>query len=110
MLSGLRKLEEMTFENGARVRVREVRAGAMPRAGASFTMKRLIWLASFGFLCTARAPPPPPAQVDFSTLSFEEQILVDATTDVLIGPHGAGLMHNVFLPDRGSLIELFVDG
>lgn len=34
-------------------------------------------------------------EVDFSTLSFEDQIAIDATTDVLIGPHGAGLMHNV---------------
>jgi hypothetical protein len=49
-------------------------------------------------------------EVDFSTLSFEEQIYVDATTDVMIGPHGAGLMHNVFMPDRAALIELFVDG
>jgi capsular polysaccharide biosynthesis protein len=49
-------------------------------------------------------------EVDFSILTFEEQIEVDATTDLLIGPHGAGLMHNIFMPDRGSLIELFVDG
>jgi hypothetical protein len=49
-------------------------------------------------------------EVDFSTLSLEEQIYVDATTDVMIGPHGAGLMHNVFMPDRAALIELFVDG
>jgi len=48
--------------------------------------------------------------VDFSRLNFEEQIAIDATTDVMIGPHGAGLMHNVFMPDRGSLIELFIDG
>jgi len=48
--------------------------------------------------------------VDFSTLSFKEQIAVDVTTDVMIGPHGAGLMHNVFMPDRAGLIELFVDG
>ena len=48
--------------------------------------------------------------VDFSTLSFEDQIAIDATSDVLIGPHGAGLMHNIFMPDRAALIELFVDG
>jgi capsular polysaccharide biosynthesis protein len=28
----------------------------------------------------------------------------------MIGPHGAGLMHCVFMPDRAALIELFVDG
>ena len=48
--------------------------------------------------------------VDFNVLSFEEQIEVDATTDVMIGPHGAGLMHNIFMPSRAHLIELFVDG
>ena len=26
------------------------------------------------------------------------------------GPHGAGLMHNIFMRDRATLIELFVDG
>ncbi len=49
-------------------------------------------------------------EVDFSLLSFEEQIAIDTTTDIMIGPHGAGLMHNVFMPSRGALIELFVDG
>eukprot|EP01035_Chromulina_nebulosa_P019475 gene19475-25357_t len=28
----------------------------------------------------------------------------------MIGPHGAGLMHNIFMPDNSALIELFVDG
>ena len=27
-----------------------------------------------------------------------------------MGPHGAGLMHNIFMRDRATLIELFVDG
>ena len=27
-----------------------------------------------------------------------------------MGPHGAGLMHNIFMRDRAVLIELFVDG
>ena len=48
--------------------------------------------------------------VDFNVLSFTEQIAVDLATDVMVGPHGAGLMHNVFMRDRAVLIELFVDG
>ena len=48
--------------------------------------------------------------VDFNLLSFEEQVAVDVTTDVMIGPHGAGLMHNIFMPDRATLIELHIDG
>lgn len=48
--------------------------------------------------------------VDFNILSFEEQIKVDLSTDVMVGPHGAGLMHNIFMRDRAALVELFVDG
>ena len=48
--------------------------------------------------------------VDFNLLSFEEQIKIDLQTDILIGPHGAGLMHNIFMRDRAILIELSIDG
>jgi len=48
--------------------------------------------------------------VDFNLLTFEEQIMVDITTDIMVGPHGAGLMHNIFMPDRAVLIELHIDG
>jgi hypothetical protein len=48
--------------------------------------------------------------VDFNILSFKEQIEVDLQTDIMVGPHGAGLMHNIFMRDRASLIELFIDG
>jgi hypothetical protein len=49
-------------------------------------------------------------EVDYNILTFEEQIAIDIQTDIMIGPHGAGLMHNIFMPDRAGLIELFVDG
>jgi hypothetical protein len=48
--------------------------------------------------------------VDYNVLTFEEQIKTDLNTDIMIGPHGAGLMHNIFMRDRAVLIELFVDG
>lgn len=48
--------------------------------------------------------------VDYNLLSFEEQIKVDLQTDVMVGPHGAGLMHNIFMRDRAVLVELSVDG
>lgn len=48
-------------------------------------------------------------EADYNLLTFEEQILTDATTDVMVGPHGAGLMHNIFMPDRAVLVELHVD-
>ena len=48
--------------------------------------------------------------VDYSELSFEDQIATNLDTDVMVGPHGAGLMHNIFMPDRAALVELFIDG
>ncbi len=48
--------------------------------------------------------------VDYNVLTFEEQIKIDLQTDIMVGPHGAGLMHNIFMRDRARLIELFVDG
>ncbi|CAM9823055.1 unnamed protein product [Ascophyllum nodosum] len=47
--------------------------------------------------------------VDYNLLSFEDQIRNDLETDVMIGPHGAGLYHIIFTPDRASLIELQID-
>lgn len=48
--------------------------------------------------------------VDYNKLNFEQQIRMDLETDIMIGPHGAGLMHNIFMRDRGTLIEMHVDG
>lgn len=49
-------------------------------------------------------------EADYNELSLEQQIETDMHTDIMVGPHGAGLMHNIFMPDRGVLIELFIDG
>jgi protein O-GlcNAc transferase len=47
---------------------------------------------------------------DYNLLPFEMQMRYNLMTDILIGPHGAGLTHQMFLPDRARVIELFVDG
>eukprot|EP00981_Chlorochromonas_danica_P007801 scaffold1884_cov343-Ochromonas_danica.AAC.18 len=47
---------------------------------------------------------------DYNKMSLRDQIATDVATDIMIGPHGAGLMHSVFIRGRGQLIELFVDG
>eukprot|EP00961_Rhodomonas_salina_P188835 2548232-Rhodomonas_salina.1 len=47
--------------------------------------------------------------MDYNLLSFQDQLKTDCMTDVMIGPHGAGLTHQMFMPDRAVLIELFVD-
>lgn len=46
--------------------------------------------------------------VDFNhQMPFLEQVKIVANTDVLIGMHGAGLTHCLFLPDYGVLFELY---
>ena len=45
--------------------------------------------------------------VDFAKLSFKEQVeLVHTKTNILIGMHGAGLTHLIFLPIEAVVIEL----
>ena len=48
--------------------------------------------------------------VDYNLLTFEEQIKTDLATDIMVGPHGAGLLHNIFMRDRAVLVELSIDG
>ncbi len=45
--------------------------------------------------------------VDFARIPFREQIQCVSSTDVLLGVHGNGLSHVLFLPTGGTLIELF---
>ena len=47
---------------------------------------------------------------DFNLLHIRDQVKEDLRTDILIGPHGAGLMHCVFLRERAVVIELTIDG
>ena len=44
--------------------------------------------------------------VDFSELSFDDQMRVDLQTDVMVGPHGAGLTHSIFMRDRAALVSI----
>jgi hypothetical protein len=44
---------------------------------------------------------------DYNLLSFEEQIKVDLETDIMVGPHGAGVcLHRVGLSRMESLAAL----
>lgn len=45
--------------------------------------------------------------VEFANLSFKEQIQVIANTDILLGVHGNGLTHILFLPEDAAVIEVF---
>jgi hypothetical protein len=46
-------------------------------------------------------------KVNFAALSFEKQLDVVANTDILIGVHGNGLSHIVFLPPSATVFEIF---
>ena len=45
--------------------------------------------------------------VTMSSFTFEEQIKYMANAEVLIGPHGAGMAHCLFMPERSLIIEMF---
>ncbi|ESO86798.1 hypothetical protein LOTGIDRAFT_128470 [Lottia gigantea] len=40
-------------------------------------------------------------------LTMQEQLKIVSKTDILIGMHGAGLSHTLFLPNHSGLIELY---
>jgi len=51
--------------------------------------------------------------VDFATMSFDDQMALVRASDVIIGMHGAGLVHALWLPTEQracGLIELFPPG
>ncbi|KAL4811605.1 hypothetical protein BDW67DRAFT_171593 [Aspergillus spinulosporus] len=48
--------------------------------------------------------------IDFATISFAEQLAIAQQTDVLVGVHGAGLTHGIFLPPRSAIVEILPPG
>ena len=44
--------------------------------------------------------------VDFAALSIVEQLKVARGTDILVGVHGAGLTHSLFLPRGSAVVEI----
>ncbi|CAI7678952.1 unnamed protein product [Penicillium pancosmium] len=44
--------------------------------------------------------------IDFSAISFKEQLKIIQETDVLAGVHGAGLTHGIFLPPGSVMVEI----
>lgn len=44
--------------------------------------------------------------VDFASLSFLEQLKKVRRTDILVGVHGAGLTHGIFLPPGSTMVEI----
>ena len=44
--------------------------------------------------------------VDTAKMTFREQLTVMRSTSILIGIHGAGLMHSMFTADEAILVEI----
>ena len=50
------------------------------------------------------------ALVDFASLSFVEQLRIVRNTDILVGVHGAGLTHGMYLPPSSAMVEIMPHG
>ncbi|KAF2757664.1 hypothetical protein EJ05DRAFT_501191 [Pseudovirgaria hyperparasitica] len=48
--------------------------------------------------------------VDFTEMSFGEQLEVISNTTVLIGVHGAGMTHSIFMPEGSTIIDIMPPG
>jgi capsular polysaccharide biosynthesis protein len=46
--------------------------------------------------------------VDMAGMSFEEQLHTIRRTDILLGAHGAGLAHLMFLPQTSVVMEIWI--
>jgi hypothetical protein len=58
---------------------------------------------------TAAAAPARVVMVDLAMLSFRDQLSLAARTDLLVGMHGAGLAHSLFLPSHaGTLFAVVI--
>jgi hypothetical protein len=44
--------------------------------------------------------------VDFAVLSFQEQVAIGRGTDILLGAHGAGLTHMLWMKPGSSVVEI----
>ncbi|KAF4628275.1 hypothetical protein G7Y89_g9874 [Cudoniella acicularis] len=48
--------------------------------------------------------------IDFAKLPFVEQLKIIRETDVLVGVHGAGLTHGMFLRESSVMVEILPEG
>ncbi|PGH17823.1 hypothetical protein AJ80_04646 [Polytolypa hystricis UAMH7299] len=44
--------------------------------------------------------------IDFAAIPFKEQVSIIRNTDVLVGVHGGGLTHGMFLPAGSAMVEI----
>ena len=58
----------------------------------------------------ARFPNVEITAVNFAANSFAEQLKIVCSTDILVGVHGAGLSHGMFLPKASTMVEILPPG
>lgn len=68
--------------------------------------RRLLDKETYFEALQARHPEVRFQLVDFAAKSFREQVEIAYSTDILIGVHGAGLTHGMFLPSQSALVEI----
>jgi hypothetical protein len=45
--------------------------------------------------------------IDFDNMSLKSQLEIVANADAIIGPHGAGIVHSLFIKENSLVIEIF---
>lgn len=73
------------------------------------TGREIFGLSSKLALLQDRYPDAIIREVEFSKLGLNEQVVVAATTDVLVGVTGAGMTQVLFLPEGASVAEIMPD-
>jgi len=68
--------------------------------------RRLLHKAEYFDAVQAKFPDVLVQIVDFAELALAEQIKVAHSTDILVGVHGAGLTHGIFLPPSSAVVEI----
>ncbi|KAK6429115.1 hypothetical protein LTR95_014738 [Oleoguttula sp. CCFEE 5521] len=68
--------------------------------------RRLLHRAEYVARVQEQHPDIKIVLVDYASLPFSEQIRVTHATDILVGVHGAGLTHGMFLPPKSVIVEI----
>ncbi|KAL4894412.1 DUF563 domain-containing protein [Aspergillus ambiguus] len=68
--------------------------------------RRLIDQEEYLKIIQSRFPNVEVLSIDFAAIPFRKQLEIIRRTDILLGVHGAGLTHSMFLPPRSTIIEI----